>query len=56
MMSEPMEFCNEMECSGVSNLLLVSSVRRSQAIYCIHGRAIVRTEKAHAFFCDLCKL
>lgn len=59
MISDPMEFCRLMECSGVSSLskhqrkcYIDTLLERSPLHWC----AIVRTQKANAFLCHPSKL
>jgi len=55
MISEPMEFCRDIECSGVRSLENQQDAV-SRARYHIHWRAIVRTEEPHALLGDLRQL
>ena len=56
-MSEPMVFWREMECSGVSNLEAVNQgVAQKPLIYCLHWNPIVWAKKAYTLFGDLGEL
>lgn len=53
--SDPIEFWREMECSGVSNLVKVSiSGAQLQGLLRshLHWGAIVRAKEPHSFLCD----
>jgi len=60
MMSEPIEFWSDMECSGVSNLWEIPSQRiwsRQNGVRArvyVHWTAIMRTQESNTFFRDLC--
>lgn len=48
-----MEFCSDIECSGVSSLFRVrQKQRRRHPDLHLHGSAIVRAQKPHPFFRD----
>ena len=53
MMSEPIEFWRDIECSGVRSLLSSAlALCLLPKLLCVHWRAIVRTQEAHSFFRD----
>jgi hypothetical protein len=54
MMSEPIEFWRDIECSGVSSLSL-SALEEEQPLAIVHRCSIMRAEKADAFLCDFGK-
>lgn len=48
--SEPIEFCREIECSGVSSLDCQNPI--FQVRIHLHRRAVMRTKELHSFFSD----
>lgn len=54
--SDPIEFCKDMECSGVRSLELVSSlIWADNSSENIHRWAIVRAKKSNTLFGNSCK-
>lgn len=56
-MSDPMLFCKDIECSGVSSLWAqISKLAKCVSERHVHWRAIVRAKEPHAFLRDLGEL
>jgi len=56
MMSDPIEFCRAMECSGVSNLNPCQLIPIKNGRQRVHRTPIMRTQKPHTLLRDLCQL